>query len=81
MTQVNLLESGPELLNLIHLLETHQAETILFSREGMPVAELRLSEKPTERRKPGIAKGKIHIPDEYFGAMDRELESAFGDAL
>lgn len=36
MAQGNFWETGPELTKLIHLLETHQEETILFSRAGEP---------------------------------------------
>ena len=81
MAQVNILDTDPELMQLIHLLETHQEEAILFSRDGTTVAELKLSQKKAAKRQPGIAKGKFHIPDGYFGAMDSEIEKAFGDAL
>ena len=81
MTQINLTESNPELLDLIHLLETHKEDLILISRDGAPVAELRLSQHLSTRRSPGIAKGKFHIPKGYFGQMDRELEQQFGEII
>ena len=81
MTQINLTENTPELLDLIRLMETHKEDLILISRDGTPVAELRLSRPLSTRRKPGIAKGKFHIPKGYFGKMDRELEQQFGEII
>ena len=81
MTQINLVETGSELRSLVRLLETHQEEAILFARAGKPVAELRLSQEPPVIRKPGIAKGKFHIPEGYFGEMDREIADSFGESL
>ena len=81
MTQINPMESMPELLNLVHLLETQKEDLILISRNGAPVAELRLSQKLPVRRMPGITKGKFHIPTGYFGQMDREIEQQFGDTI
>ena len=81
MAQVNLYETSSDVLQLIHLLETHQEDAILFSRHGIPVAELRLSKSTAAKRQPGIAKGKMHIPEGYFGSMDKEIENSFGNML
>ena len=81
VTQINLLEAGTELLHLIQILETHQEEAILIARAGKPVAELRLSQECPVNRKPGIAKGKFHIPEGYFGEMDREIADSLGESL
>ena len=81
MTRINLSESTPALIDLIRLLETQEEDLILFSRNDAPVAELRLSRNPPARRRPGIAKGKFHLPPGYFGQMDQEIAQQFGDTI
>lgn len=81
MARVNLAETTSELSELIRLLEEHQADRIQFFKNGVPVAELKLSHTSPSVRQPGIAKGKFHIPEGYFTQMDQELEAQFGDTI
>lgn len=65
MAQVNLLEAKTDLPKLVQLLETHQEEAILITKDGTPVVEMKLvKRKPTSKRI-GIAKGKLHVPDNF----------------
>ena len=65
MAQVNLLEAKTDLPRLVQLLETHQEEAILITKDGTPVVEMKLvKRKPTSKRI-GIAKGKLHVPDNF----------------
>lgn len=65
MAQVNILQAKSELSMLVRLLETHQEEKILIARDEEPIVEMKLvKEKPTSKRI-GIAKGKLHVPDDF----------------
>ena len=65
MAQVNLLEAKTDLPRLVQLLETHQEEAILITKDGTPVVEMKLvKRKPTSKRI-GVAKGKLHVPDNF----------------
>lgn len=65
MAQVNLLETKTDLPKLVQLLEMHQKEAILITKDGTPVVEMKLvKRKPTSKRI-GIAKGKLHVPDNF----------------
>ena len=79
MTQVNMLEAKTDLSRLVQLLETRQEEVILIAKDGVPVVEMKLAKKPTAKRI-GIAKGKLHIPDD-FDKWDDEIADMFGDQL
>ena len=78
MAQVNLLEAKTDLPKLVHLLETHQEEAILITKDGTPVVEMKLvKRKPTSKRI-GVAKGKLHVPDD-FDKWDCDVADMFGD--
>ncbi|MGN0941262.1 MAG: type II toxin-antitoxin system Phd/YefM family antitoxin [Selenomonadaceae bacterium] len=77
--QVNMLEAKNRLSNLVMLLETHQEDTVLIARNGIPVAQMtRIPRKPKKRI--GVASGKFHVPDN-FDAWDKEIEDMFGGKL
>ena len=80
MTQVNIVEAKTDLPKLVRLLETRQEEAILIARDGTPVVEMKLvRRKPTSKRI-GVAKGKLHVPDD-FDKWDSEITAMFGNML
>ena len=76
MTKVNMLEAKTDLSKLIRLLETRQEDVIVISRNGTPVAELKLAQKVPANQRIGAAKGKFAIPDD-FDQWDKEIEDMF----
>lgn len=80
MAQVNMLEAKTDLSKLVRLLETHQEEVILIARDGTPVVEMKLAKRKPTAKRIGVAKGKLHVPDD-FTKWDSEITSMFGDML
>ena len=80
MTQVNMLEAKTDLSKLVKLLETRQEETILIARNGTPVVEMRLAQKPLMSKRIGVAKGKLHVPED-FGQWDQDILDLFEEEL
>ena len=73
--RVNMVEAKNRLSNLVVLLETHQEDTVLITRNGVPVVQM--TRIPCKQKKRiGVAKGKFHIPDK-FDEWDREVRSMF----
>ena len=77
MTQVNMLEAKTDLSKLVRMLETGQEEMILIARNGTPVVEMKLAQKKSAASRIGIAKGKLHVPED-FGIWDDEVSDVFG---
>ena len=65
MAQVNLLEAKTDLPRLVQLLETHQEEAILITKDGTPVVEMKLVKRKPASKRIGVAKGKLHVPDNF----------------
>lgn len=80
MMQVNMLEAKTDLSKLVKLLETNQEDVICLARNGTAVVQMTLIQKPTTKKRIGIAKGKIDIPED-FDAWDKEIEDMFEDEL
>lgn len=80
MAQVNMLEAKTDLPKLVQLLETHQEDVILIARDGTPVVEMKLVKRKPTTKRIGVAKGKLHVPDD-FDKWDREITDMFGDTL
>lgn len=80
MAQVNLLEAKTDLSKLVRLLETHQEEVILIAKDGIPVVEMKLAKRTSPSKRIGVAKGKLHVPDD-FDKWDGEITEMFGDIL
>lgn len=77
MTNANMIEAKPDLLQLIKTLENNGEEVIYIAQNGVKIAQLTLipqTEKPKKRI--GVAKGKFTIP-ENFDEMDKEIEEMF----
>lgn len=80
MAQVNILEAKADLSRLVQLLETHQEEVILIAKDGVPIVEMKLAKRRPAPKRIGIAKGKLHVPDD-FDKWDCDVADMFGDTL
>lgn len=80
MAQVNIVEAKTDLPKLVRLLETYQEDVILIARDGTPVVEMKLAKRKQVSKRIGVAKGKLHVPDD-FDKWDGEIVDMFGDAL
>ena len=80
MRQVNLIEEKCDLSELVRMLEARDEDVIYLAKEGVPVAQLTLINSEPPKRRLGIAKGEITLPDgfdEMFDEMDKEIEEMF----
>lgn len=80
MTQVNMLEAKTDLSKLVKLLESRQEEAILIARNGTPVVEMRLVQRPLMSKRIGAAEGKLHVPED-FDQWDEDILDAFEEEL
>ena len=49
-------------------------------RPGVPVVEMKLAKRKPVSKRIGVAKGKLHVPDD-FDKWDGEIADMFGDTL
>lgn len=77
MTQVNVHEAKTHLSKLLERVES--GEEIVIARAGKPVARLVKHEPPRlEPRRPGSARGKIVIHDNFDDPLPDDIARAFG---
>ena len=74
-TQVNIYEAKTKLSKLIN--QVIAGEEIIVAKSGKPVAKIVPIEKPTQNRKPGSAKGKIRIADDFDAPLPEEILREF----
>jgi prevent-host-death family protein len=73
--QVNIQEAKSNLSNLID--QAIAGEEVVISKAGTPVAKLVPFEKPTQNRKPGSAKGKLIISDNFDAPLPDDTQKEF----
>jgi len=73
--QVNIQEAKSKLSNLID--QAIAGEEVVISKSGEPVAKLVPFEKPIQNRKPGSAKGKIIISDDFDAPLPDDILKEF----
>jgi prevent-host-death family protein len=73
--QVNIYEAKSKFSKLIN--QAIAGEEIIIAKSGKPVAKLVPFEKPPLQRKPGSAKGKIIIHDDFDAPLPEELLREF----
>ena len=73
--QVNIYEAKSKFSKLIN--QAIAGEEIIIAKSGKPVAKLVPIENPAQKRKPGSAKGKIIIHDDFDAPLPEELLKEF----
>ena len=73
--QVNIYEAKSKFSKLIN--QAIAGEEIIIARSGKPVAKLVPCEKPIRNRKPGSAKGKIIIADDFDAPLPDDILKEF----
>ena len=75
---VSLENAEPKLSDLID--KAAAGEEVVFERDGKPVARL-LAEgdaSSEQRRRLGLLKGRVHIPDDFDAPLPDEVLRGFG---
>lgn len=80
MMQIDMSEAQTDLPELIQLLETRQEEVILITKDGEPVAEMKLTQRQSVSKRIGVAKGKLNILYD-FDKWDDEIEDMFNGSF
>jgi len=70
---VNISEAKTNLSKLVDM--AFQGEEVIIAKNNLPLVEL-VVHKPKEKRKLGLLKGKIHIPDNFLDE-DSEINELF----
>jgi len=73
--QVNIYEAKSKLSKLIN--QAIAGDEIIIAKSGKPVAKLVPFEKPILNRKPGSAKGKIVIADDFDAPLPDDILKEF----
>ena len=73
--QVNIYEAKAKLSKLIN--QVIAGEEVIVAKSGKPVARIVPFEKPARDRKPGSAKGKIFISDDFDAPLPDEILKEF----
>jgi prevent-host-death family protein len=73
--QVNIYEAKSKLSKLIN--QVIAGEEIIVAKSGKPVAKIVPLEKPIQDRKPGSAKGKIIISDDFDSPLPDDILKEF----
>ena len=73
--QVNLFDAKLNFFKLIN--QVIAGEEIIVAKSGKPVAKIVPFEKPTQNRKPGSAKGKLIIADDFDAPLPDDILKGF----
>jgi prevent-host-death family protein len=73
--QVNIQEAKSNLSKLIN--QVIAGEEVIVAKSGKPVAKIVPIENPTQNRKPGSAKGKLTISDDFDAPLPDEILKGF----
>ncbi len=73
--QVNIYEAKSKLSKWIN--QVIAGEEVIVARAGKPVAKIVPFEKPTQNRKPGSAKGKLIISDDFDSPLPDDILQGF----
>ena len=73
--QVNIYEAKSKLSKLIN--QVIAGEEVIIAKSGKPVAKIVPFEKPTQNRKPGSAKGKLIISDDFDAPLPDDILQGF----
>ncbi|MEE9352594.1 MAG: type II toxin-antitoxin system prevent-host-death family antitoxin [Thiotrichaceae bacterium] len=73
---VNISEAKTNLSKLID--RVYHGETIVIAKNNLPIADL-VIHKPTGKRKLGLLKGKLTIPDNFSDEDDEVNEMFYGE--
>ena len=77
MTQVNIHEAKTHLSRLVQ--RAMAGEEIVIAKSGHPVAKLGpIERKHRQKRKPGSARGKARIGDNFDAPLPADIADAFG---
>ncbi len=76
MTQVNLYEAKTHLSELVE--RAAAGEDVVIAKAGTPRVRLVPVDAAPITRRPGRAKGRIHIAEDFDAPLPEELASAFG---
>jgi prevent-host-death family protein len=75
MTTVNLHEAKTHLSRLVD--EVAAGAEIIIAKAGKPMARLAPISTPIRKKRLGLLKGKIKVPDDFNAPLDEETLSAF----
>jgi len=70
---VNLSEAKTNLSKLIDMV--YHGEKVVIAKNNLPIADL-VKHKPTGRRKLGLLRGKVSVPDDLM-EEDKEIDAMF----
>jgi antitoxin (DNA-binding transcriptional repressor) of toxin-antitoxin stability system len=73
---VNISEAKTNLSKLID--RVYHGETIVIAKNNLPIADL-VIHKPTGKRKLGLLKGKLIVPDNFSDEDDEINEMFYGN--
>jgi prevent-host-death family protein len=73
--QVNIYEAKSKLSKLIN--RVIAGEEVIVAKSGKPVAKIVPLDKPIQDRKPGSAKGKIIISDDFDAPLPDDILKEF----
>jgi prevent-host-death family protein len=75
MTTVNIHEAKTHLSRLVD--EVAAGAEIIIAKAGKPMARLAPISTPIRKKRLGLLKGKIKVPDDFNAPLDDEALSAF----
>ena len=73
--QVNIYEAKSKLSKLIN--QVIAGEEVIVAKSGKPVAKIVPFEKPIQNRKPGSAKGKLIISNDFDSPLPDDILKGF----
>jgi prevent-host-death family protein len=75
MTTVNIHEAKTHLSRLVD--EVAAGAEIIIAKAGKPMARLAPIAAPIRKKRLGLLKGKIKVPDDFNASLDEETLSTF----
>ena len=72
---VNIHEAKTHLSRLVD--EVAKGAEIIIAKAGKPLAKLTPIDAPTRKKKLGLLKGKIRVPDDFNSPLPKEILASF----
>jgi len=72
---INVSEAKAKLSKLIDM--AYQGEEVIIAKNNLPLVQL-VFHKPKPKRRLGLLKGKIHIPDDFMKEDDEVNDMFYG---
>jgi len=75
---INVSQAKAKLSKLIDM--AYHGEEVIIAKNNLPLVKI-VAHKPKEKRRLGLLKGQIHVPDDFMNENDQINEMFYGEPV